>query len=203
MKLAILGAGGHAKVVAATATACGYELVGFLDDDSKKWTTELQGIPVMGPMDMALRLGFWPAIQGVGSNEMRLQLARRFASLEWVSVVHPTASMHASVRIGPGTVVFAGTVLQPDSRIGAHVIINTAATVDHDCIVGDYSHLAPGVHLAGHVRVGTGVFLGIGAVVVPRVTIGDWAVVGAGAVVTRDVLDRSTVVGVPARPVKN
>lgn len=200
--LTIIGAGGHAKVVAGTATACGHELAGFVDDDPATWTSTLFGVAVAGPLDIMLRRVVGPAVMGIGDNDARLQISRRFPSLEWVTLVHPTSWAHDSVALGSGTVVFAGVVVQPDARIGTHVILNTASSVDHDCAISDYVHLAPGVHLAGHVRVETGAFLGIGAVVIPRVTIGEWAVVGAGAVVTRDVPPRTTVVGAPAMAVR-
>jgi len=83
--------------------------------------------------------------------------------------------------------------------LGRHVIVNTGATIDHDCIVGDFAHIGPGVHLAGMVKVGAGAFLGIGSVVLPGLAIGEWSMVGAGAVVIRDVPDRVTAYGVPAK----
>lgn len=86
-----------------------------------------------------------------------------------------------------------------ERALGGHGIVNTGATVDHDCVVGDYAHLAPGVHLAGSVRVGEGAFLGIGSVVSPGVRIGRWTTLGAGAVAIRDLADGAVAVGVPAR----
>ena len=104
--------------------------------------------------------------------------------------------------LGPGTVVFAGSVVQPDATIGAHSILNTAASVDHDCIVGDFVHIGPGVTLCGGVTLDEGVLLGVGAKVAPNVEIGPWSTAGAGAVCVVDVPGSTTVVGVPARPVE-
>jgi sugar O-acyltransferase (sialic acid O-acetyltransferase NeuD family) len=198
MKLVILGSGGHAKVVAATAVACGHELIGFFDDRPDRWSTSLCGRPVGGPIAAMLQPGGDPVIQGIGDNRIRVQFAARYTFIDWVHLIHPHAFVDPSAVVGPGTVVFAGAVVQPDARIGEHVIINTGASVDHDCIVDDGVHLAPGVHLAGHVQIGRGALVGVGAVVIPRIRIGEWAIIGAGAVVTRDVPAHATVAGVPA-----
>jgi sugar O-acyltransferase (sialic acid O-acetyltransferase NeuD family) len=93
----------------------------------------------------------------------------------------------------------AGAVINPDARLGMGVLVNTAATVDHDCIIEDGVHLAPGVHLAGDVRIGEGTFIGIGTVARQGVRVGRGCVVGAGSVIVRDLPDGSTAYGVPAR----
>ncbi|MDD4365426.1 MAG: transferase, partial [Synergistales bacterium] len=72
-------------------------------------------------------------------------------------------------------------------------------TVDHDCLIGGYAHLCPGVHLAGDVRVGEGSLLGTGTSVIPGRVIGPWTTVGAGAAVVTDLPGHITAVGVPAR----
>jgi sugar O-acyltransferase (sialic acid O-acetyltransferase NeuD family) len=140
-------------------------------------------------------------IIGIGDNAQRREMARAL-NFEWRTVVHPSAWVHPSAKLGRGTVVFAGAVVQPDAVIGDHVIVNTGATIDHDCIIEDYAHLAPGVHLAGSVHVGEGAFLGIGSGVIPGVKVGRWSTLGAGAVATRDVPDGVVAVGVPARALR-
>ena len=190
----VIGAGGHAKVLISTLTACGVPVGAVVDDDDTKWGMDAQGTRV-GRIERELG---GRGIVGIGDNAQRREMARTL-SLEWQTVVHPSAYVHPSAKLGRGTVVFAGAVVQPDAVIGDHVIVNTGATVDHDCVVDDYAHLAPGVHLAGSVHVGEGAFLGIGSVVSPGVKIGRWATVGAGAVAIRDVADGVVAVGVPAR----
>jgi len=92
--------------------------------------------------------------------------------------------------------------VQPDVIIGKHVIINTCASVDHDCKLEDFVHIAPCVHLAGGVLVGEGSLLGVGSSVIPYRRIGKWSIVGAGSVIVNDIPDHVTVVGVPAKLIK-
>lgn len=97
--------------------------------------------------------------------------------------------------------IFAGCVVQTGASIGAHVILNTGATVSHDCQVGAFSHIAVGAHLAGNVTVGEGVLIGAGVTARPGARIGDGATVGAGASVIADVPAGATAFGAGnARP---
>jgi len=203
MKLYIIGAGGHAKVVLSTVLEAGLSVDGLFDDDPQKQGIEILGVPVIGTVSNAKRRGPARGVLAIGDNRTRYCLAQELTGWEWLTVVHPKAYVHPSAKLGPGTVVFAGAVVQPEVQIGAHVIVNTGTTVDHDCTVGDFVHLAPGAHLAGNVTVEEGAFIGIGAVVVPGVKVGAWTVVGAGAVVVEALPPRVTAVGVPARPVKS
>lgn len=195
----VIGAGGHAKVVVATALEAGFKVTALLDDDSGKWGKSILGVLVIGAFDLLKEWSFCNAVIALGDNKKRKQIADRFRGrCEWLTIVHPRAYVHPSVRLGKGTVVFAGAIIQPDTAVGEHVIINTGTTVDHDCIIEDFAHLAPGTHLAGEILVKEGAFLGIGSKVIPGRVIGEWSVVGAGGVVINDITSFTTAVGVPA-----
>jgi len=199
MRLFILGAGGHAKVVLATVMEAGLEVAGILDDDPSKWGTDLLGIPVLGPLSWLKRESEPWAILAIGDNATRKRLDQELQGVRWAKVVHPKAYVHPTAVIGEGTVVLVGAIVQPMARIGRHVIINTGAIVEHDCQVGDFAHLAPGVRLAGGVKVGEACLLGVGTSVVPQVCIGDGSVVGAGSVVVRDIPPGVVAYGIPAQ----
>lgn len=194
MKVCVLGAGGHSAVVVATGQALGHEMVVF-DDDPTRAGEDLLGAPLLGPIS-AFPGG--AAVIGIGDNRTREHLSRDIKA-DWVSLIHPRADVHASVRVGPGTVVFSGVVVQPRSSLGAHTIVNTSSSVDHDCVVESFAHVGPGVHLCGGVSVGHRALLGVGSCAIPGVSIGADCQVGAGAVVVSDVPATVTAVGMPAR----
>jgi len=201
--IVILGAGGHAKVVLAAALAARWHCVALYDDDESKRGTKLLGVEVLGRLPLPDELaGRW-VVLGFGRNAFRKEVAKRYPSSHWATVVHPAAVVHDSAVLGEGTVVFGGAILQPDSRIGCHSILNTSSSVDHDCILGDFVHIAPGTHLAGGVSLGSGVFMGIGTAVIPGIKVGPGSEVGAGATVVNDVPANVRVMGTPARLVKS
>lgn len=196
--VSIIGAGGHAKVAIATLRAAGLRVHAVFDDDPQRLGLEVLGVPVVGPIsDYESRLDS-PACLAIGDNRIRAALALRLCDAEWCGAVHPAAVVHESVKVGVGTLIFAGCVVQPDVVIGCHVILNTRVGVDHDCLVSDFAHVAPGVSLAGTVSIGSGALIGIGASILPGTTVGPWAVVGGGSVVTTDVPADAVVKGIPA-----
>ena len=196
----LYGAGGHALVVADVLIAMGQTVRGIFDDDPALSGTREH--PILPGLEIGGREQF-ESLDGlllisVGNNRTRQQLAGDFP-VEFTSAIHPSAQISPSATIGVGSVVFHGAIVQANVRVGRHVIINTAACVDHDCQVGDFAHIAPNVTLCGDVTIGEGALIGAGAVVIPGLRIGAWSIVGAGSVVVRDVPDQATVVGNPAR----
>lgn len=206
--IAIIGAGGHAKVVAdVVERASAGRIVGFVDDFAGNAPSPVFGIPVLGPRETLASLhscgDIRAVIVAIGDNVIRARVAAWCVEhgIPLARAVHPAASVSRGVEIGAGTVVMAGAVLNADTRIGANVIVNTRASVDHDGDIGDGVHLAPGSTLCGRAVIGAGSFICAGATVIPNRTIGAGVTVGAGATVLHDIPDGLTVVGTPARPV--
>jgi sugar O-acyltransferase (sialic acid O-acetyltransferase NeuD family) len=206
----ILGTGGHARVVAdIVRVGSDYELVGFLDDfyperHEQRFcdATVLGGREQMGKL---MAQGIRHVILALGDNAARRRIATEFVAAGYVlgQAVHPRATLAADVRIGGGAVLMAGAVVNPNATLGENVIVNTCASVDHDCVLGNAVHLSPGAHLAGAVRVGDESWIGLGAVVLEGRSIGERTIVGAGAVVTRDLAADVVAYGVPAKAISS
>lgn len=204
----ILGAGGHARVIAEIVSRQGRRLLGFLDD---RVTGYVDGYHCLGPIDQLSRIvASLPDLRialaiGIGDNRIRRRIVERIRmtmvakQLVFATVIDPSAVISSHANIGAGTVIMPNAVVNNGARIGEHAIINTAAAVDHDCTIGDFVHLSPGVRLAGNVQVDHGAHIGTGAVAIPGVRIGCWSVIGAGSVAVREIPERVVAYGAPAR----
>ncbi|HMA73201.1 MAG TPA: acetyltransferase [Xanthobacteraceae bacterium] len=206
-QLLIVGCGGHAKVVTDLVRARGdYNVAGFIAHDARRPTRS--DIPLLGcdnDLPKLRQQGIVNAVVAVGDNGRRRDLGMHLIELGFnlVTVVSPAATLAPSVQLGAGVVVMAGAVINAESRIGSHVIINTHASVDHDCVVGEAVHLAPGAVLTGNVKIDRLAFIGAAASVIPNVTIGERAIIGAGSCVIRDIPAGATAWGVPAKVMRN
>jgi len=193
--LILLGAGGHARVVAEAATACGGEIRGICDPSLfEQGVAVWHGIPVLGGDDYLESINpddVW-LLNGVGmmpGNRVRYSVYRRLSQLgfEFPPLVHPASWVSGSATLGLGAQVMAGAIVQPGADIGCGSIINTGSSVDHDSVIGAHCHIAPGATLCGDARVADHAFIGAGATVIQGVSIGAEAFVRAGQVITRDV----------------
>lgn len=203
----VLGAGGHGAVVADIVRSSGRRVVGFLDDNPALLGTEVIGIPVIGASPDALRLAKEHGaglLVGVGDNLIRGRLLKKLVSwgVPITRAVHPSAVISDNVVVEPGVVIMPAGVVNTRSRIRFGAVVNTNASVDHDCDVGEMTNCMPGTVLTGGIIVERYVNLGSRCVVIPLKRIGENAYVGAGAVVLHDVPANAVVVGVPARVIK-
>jgi sugar O-acyltransferase (sialic acid O-acetyltransferase NeuD family) len=209
-RIVILGAGGHAQVIADILMQSGtagarVQPVGFLDDNAALHGELILGLPVLGPIALLTDVPHDAVIIGIGANRTRRALYERLraAGETFAVAVHPAAVVAAGGRIGGGTSVGARAVISPGSVIGENVILNTGCIVEHHSRIGDHAHIAPGATLGGGVSIGTGTLVGIGATVMPQRTTGNWSTLGAGALLHNDLRDHTIAVGVPARAHKN
>ncbi|MEK7480989.1 MAG: acetyltransferase [Patescibacteria group bacterium] len=210
-KIAIVGAGGHGKVVLEALLAqqemrTPITMYGWLDDVSERHGKAFCGYPIVGGRALfpQLKIENVAVIIALGDNAKRVEIAaemNRFG-IDAYTITHPSAVVSKSANIGKGCMIITRAVVHPDAIIGDHTIINTGAIVEHDNVIGSFCHIAPGVNLGGRVKIGDFTDVFTNATVLPDVTVGNHCVIGAGAVVLRDVPDYVTVVGNPARILK-
>jgi sugar O-acyltransferase (sialic acid O-acetyltransferase NeuD family) len=197
-KIILQGGGDHARVVLDCLLDQDMQVIALFDP---KYAGDLFGVPQRGKYDPE----FSPdakAVIAIGDNQIRKTVAELSAHA-FTTAVHRSALVSKFSSIGEGSMILHRAVVQAKARVGKHVIINTAAQVDHDCVIEDYVHIAPGAILCGTVTIGEGSFIGAGAVVIPGIQIGKWATVGAGAVVINDLPDFALAVGNPAKVIKH
>lgn len=203
--LVIIGAGGFARETAqAVRDAGGFELLGHLDDNAALHGTEVDGVPVLGGCDLVHRLPAARAVVCVGNPRdyaARARLVRRLAlpADRYATVIHPTASVARSSRVGPGSVLLAHCTLTAAVRVGAHVAVMPQVVLTHDDVVEDFATLASGVRLGGGARLERGAYVGSGALVREGTTVGAWSLIGMGSAVLGDVPPGEVWVGSPAR----
>lgn len=200
-KVIIMGAGGHAKVIADIVLKSGDELYGFLDDNLEIGTEIIhtKKINVIGKFsDCEKYRDEFEFIIAIGNNEARESISKSY-DLNYYTAIHPNAVIAIDVEIGEGTEIMAGAIINSSTTIGKHVIINSGSVIEHDNYISDYVHISPNAVLAGRVTVGEKTHIGVGATVKNRINIGNNVLVGAGAVVVKDIEKSGTYIGIPAR----
>lgn len=192
----LYGASGHAKVIIDIANANKLNVEGLFDDN--KSINKLMEYQVLETEHIKN-----PLIISIGDNKIRKNIVDKLLNVKYCqALIHPSAIISSESILEEGTVVMQGSIIQSCVSIGKHCIINTAASIDHDCKIADYVHVSPHATLCGNVKVGEGAWIGAGAVIVPGVEIGCWSVIGAGSVVTKNIPDNVMAVGNRAKIIK-
>jgi len=209
-KIILIGGGGHCKVVLSILKKIkNFGIAGIVDN--YKAESFISGIKTIGTDDDLrdiYKSGVHYALITVGSikdNTKRYKLFNmaREIGYKFPVIISPEAIVDESIKIGEGTVVMLGSIINIGSSIGKNCIINTGAIIEHDCKIGDYCHIAPGVHISGAVNIGELSFIGIGTTIIQGITIGKNVTIGAGSVVVKDIPDNVIALGNPAKIVRS
>lgn len=202
----LLGTGGHARVLIDTLRLCSVEIIGATNPVQSLRGQEIFGIKVLGPDDELYNYsaGKVKLVNAIGS--VALPISRRQLFAKWknrgyvfADVIHPSAIIATESTIGEGAQVMAGVVIQPGVCLGDNVLINTKTSIDHDSIIGNHSHLAPGVTVSGKVIMDEEVHVGAGATVIQCIQIGKGSLIGAGSLVLENIPAGVTAFGCPAK----
>lgn len=201
-KIVIIGAGGHAKVIADIIEKSSDIVYGFLDDNKEVGEKIIKNYKVLGKVSECMFLQSDNKdlyfIIAIGNNYIRRSIYER-NNLNYYTAIHPNSTIGMEVKIGEGTVVMANTCINSNTVIGKNCIINTGAIIEHDNVIGDYVHISPNATLCGTVKIEDFTHIGAGSIIKNNINITTTCTVGAGAVVIKDILEQGTYIGVPAK----
>jgi sugar O-acyltransferase (sialic acid O-acetyltransferase NeuD family) len=202
--VSLYGTGGHAGVVLDTLRARDVVVDNVFDDaGTAGFFGGRQVQPgVLSSLQTCINRDETAVIICIGDNAVRADIAALLPT-DFATSIHPSATVYDTGAIGFGTVVFHGAVIERGTRVGRHVIVNTAAWVGERCVLADFVHISPKAHVGEGARIDEGVHVGAAARIAPGVHVGAWSIIGAGTVVTDDVGSHRTVVGSPARVLRN
>ena len=195
----IIGAGGHAKVIADIILCSGDKVIGFLDDNEEKQGQIIyKDIKVIGKVANYTKCKDDYFIIAIGDNHTRAKIAESL-DVKYYTAIHPKSVVADTAKISEGTAIMAGSIINSDTQIGAHCIINTMSSVDHDNTINNFVHISPGVHLAGKVFVGEYTWICAGTTIINNINVCENVIVGAGSTVIKSIEHPGTYIGTPAQ----
>ena len=200
-KLIIIGAGSLGLMTLDAALEMNkYDSIEFLDDKKEK-NSLVYNFKVLGGINTLknIRVGEYEFVIAIANNEIRKQIAEEYL-LDYVNIIHPKSTISRLAKVGVGNIILPNTTVDPDTVINNHVIINKNNSLGHNVVMENYTQASPGCNLGG--IIGEGTFIGLGGTVLPEIEVGSYSIIGAGAVVTKNIPSKVTVVGVPAKIIK-
>lgn len=202
--LIIIGCGNVGGFVAYNIADIGeYNILGFLDDDQGKHGAIIYGSKVLGSIDQIEKyLNNTPdVILAISSPSAKATIVQRLSAYDlcFPNLIFATSWLSKKVKIGRGVIIYPGTSINYETNIDDFVVINMNCSIGHNCTLGKFATLSPGVNLGGFTLLEQEVFMGIGAATRQNIRVGARSVVGGQAMVTKEIPANSVVAGVPAR----
>ncbi len=205
--LIIIGAGGFGSEVAwlverINKVSPTWNILGFVDDDEEKQGTTFNNYNVIGKVEDIKKYPDAYVSCAVANAKVRKIIVEKLNDVKFATLIDPSAVVGSGKSIGEGSVICANSVLTVNFVLGKHCIINICSTVGHDAVLGDYVTVYPNVNISGFDNIGECVEIGTGTQIIQGKSVGSGTVIGAGAVVIKDLPEKCTAVGSPAKPIK-
>lgn len=208
-KLVIVGAGGVGRETSLIVREINnyeptWNLLGFIDDDPRKWGRIVDNHEILGGLDYLKDLDQDTyVIIAIANYKVKKRFVEELGGrFPFATIIHPRVLIHDFMTVGEGTIIYEGAILTIDIRIGSHVIISPKSGIGHDSIIKDYVTLLWNVNISGNDVIEEGVLMGTGSTIIQNLKVGSEATVGAGAVVVNDIPAGATAVGVPAKIIR-
>lgn len=203
--LVIIGAGGLAREVYDLAYACyendpDFKVKGFLSDGPSK-IKEMGYPPVLSKVaEYEVEEGdvFFCAIGNIFDRKKTVEIILEKGG-EFINLIHPSANISPSVKLGTGIAIKQFAVLASDVTVEDFTYLQSSVIMGHDVHIGRFCQVNSFSFFAGYVRVHDLVSVNAGARLIQNVIVEEQSVVGMGSVVLNRVKKGTTVFGVPAK----
>lgn len=182
-----------------------YNVIALLDDNEELFGSDICGVIVKGPLSMVHSYSsdtlFALAINNSKRRIQRMEILRRLglSADRFPALVHPTAIMDPSTRIGNGTQIYQFCTTAHGVCFGDFCMISPYSLFALDCNLGNGVLTGARVTVLGNVKIGSCSFVGSGSLLMEGINIGPAAFIGAGSVVLKDVRMGCFTMGNPAR----
>jgi sugar O-acyltransferase (sialic acid O-acetyltransferase NeuD family) len=210
-KIVILGTGGNCVDVLDTINEINlkhnkiiYECIGFLDDNKEIWGRNIQGVKVLGGLDLIDDLNDFYFVFGIGSvrnhtirNTIREKL--KISDDRFETIIHPSATVSKFSKIGKGVIILQNVTVASNAQIDNFVVILPNSIISHDCVISAFTLITGGVCISGNVNIGRNCYLGTGSLLRDGISVGDRSLLGMGSVLVKSIPQDSRVFGNPAK----
>lgn len=208
-QLVIVGASGFGKEVHELICDINYihedwELLGFLDDDVSLHGQIINGLPVLGGINLLQKFTNLSVVIGISEPNLKMRIIKKIREInefiDFPSVFHPSVSINSKfIKFGIGNIVCQYSLFTANIKIGNFNTFNTRVTIGHDVKIGDFNSFNPNIQISGNVIIGSSNFFAVNSVILQGISIGNDNFIGACSLVLKKIKDNTKVFGIPAQ----